>query len=133
VIYLGFRVTRWRGLRTLFRLGGEIDAAAKGQPDGLLAQEFFLFGLTHMGLRQYWRDQQSLEAFTHAEPHGAWWRRYSKNTGGAGFWHEAYCKRGGMEAIYINMPAPLGFGRFAAAREPIGPFLSARGRLATNQ
>ena len=33
-----------------------------------------------------------------------------------GFWHEAYFMRGGMEAVYDDVPGPLGFGQFAQMR-----------------
>jgi hypothetical protein len=31
-----------------------------------------------------------------------------RDTGGAGFWHEPYVMRGGMEAIYDDVDRPLG-------------------------
>jgi hypothetical protein len=129
VIYLGMRVTALTGLKTLFGFGPAIAKAAAAKPDGLLNHEFFLFSLTHVGMRQYWRDMESLEAFSHSEPHKTWWREFLRETGGTGFWHETYCLKGGMEAVYISMPAPLGFGTFAPPRDPVGPFMTARGRL----
>ena len=130
VIYLGFRVTRLRGILTLLGLGRGIDGIARNKPDGLLAHEWVYFGLTHVGMRQYWRDLESLERFTKSEPHRTWWRNFLRDNGGSGFWHESYRLRGGMEAIYVDMPAPLGFGLFAAERRPQGPFMTARARLA---
>jgi hypothetical protein len=50
--------------------------------------------------------------------------------GGVGFWHETYRKGGGVEAVYVDMPEPLGLSAFAEARDPVGPFLTARERLA---
>ncbi|MCJ2048915.1 monooxygenase family protein [Methylobacterium sp. J-070] len=129
VVYLGFRVTRWRGLRALLGLGRGIAASVRAQPDGLLAHETLVFGLTHIGMRQYWRDLESLERFTRSEPHRTWWREFSRDSKGSGFWHEAY-GRGGMEAIYVGMPAPIGLGLFAPERAPEGAFLSSRQRLA---
>jgi len=61
VVYLGFRVTRWRGLLALMGVGRGIAASVRSQPDGLLAHENLFFGLTHVGMRQYWRDLDSLE------------------------------------------------------------------------
>jgi hypothetical protein len=81
-------------------------------------------------MRQYWRDLPSLEAFTRSDPHKRWWADFSRNSKGAGFWHEAYRKSGGMEALYLGMPAPIGFTAFAPTLQPEGPFLSSRGRLA---
>lgn len=130
VVILGFKVRRLVGLLTMFGIGTGLRAIKADPPDGLLADENFLFGLTHVGIRQYWRDLDSLERFTRSEPHAEWWRNVKKHGRGAGFWHESYRMKGGMEAIYIDMPGPIGFGRFAESRRPVGPFLSARERLA---
>ncbi|GJE12127.1 monooxygenase family protein [Methylobacterium longum] len=128
VIYLGFRDSRWRGLRALVGLGRGIAASVRSRPDGLLAHETLVFGLTHVGMRQYWRDLESLERFTRSEPHRTWWQDFSRDSKGSGFWHEAY-GRGGMEAIYVGMAAPTGLGLFAPERVPEGAFLSLRQRL----
>jgi hypothetical protein len=129
VVYLGFRVARWRGLLALMGLSRGIAASVRSQPDGLLAHENLFFGLTHVGMRQYWRDLESLETFTRSEPHRTWWRDFSRDSKGSGFWHEAYGRRG-MEAIYVGMAAPTGLGLFAPERTPDGAFLSSRQRLA---
>ena len=129
VIILGMRVRRWRGLQTLMKIGGGLSSIQRDKPDGLLLHENFLFSLRHVGMRQYWRDLDSLERFTRSEPHAAWWRNFLKDSGGTGFWHESYRMSGGMEAVYVDMPGPVGFGHFAKAQKPIGPFLSARERL----
>ena len=129
VVYLGFRVSTWRGLKALLGVGRKLGELQRNKPDGLLAHESIIFGLNHIGVRQYWRDLDSLETFTRSDPHKTWWREFSKDPAGSGFWHEAYRKTGGMEAIYIGLPQPIGLGSFAAARAPVGPFLSSRGRL----
>ncbi|MBB6251783.1 phenylacetaldoxime dehydratase family protein [Nitrospirillum iridis] len=130
VIYLGFHVNSLRGVLGLLRLGRGLTRIAQDFPDGLLAHERVIYGLRHIGMRQYWRDLESLERFTRSEPHKTWWRDFLAKDGGAGFWHETYRRQGGMEAVYVNMPQPIGFGTFAAARTPTGPFVSARDRLA---
>ena len=130
VVYLGFRVSTWRGLRALLGIGGKLSHIARNKPDGLLVHESVVYGMNHIGMRQYWRDFDSLEAFTRSDPHRTWWRDFSKDPAGSGFWHEAYRKSGGMEAIYLGMPKPIGLGAFAAARAPTGPFMSSRQRLA---
>ena len=127
VIYLGFRVTGWRSLLKLPRIGRGLASVRKSKPPGLLAHESVLFGFRHLGFRQYWRDWESLEAFTRDTTHMGWWRDFARG-GGAGIWHETYRMRGGMEAIYSGMP-PIGFARFAPARNPVGPFKSARARV----
>ena len=129
VIMLGMRVNRWRGVRTLLGVGPQLNAARDARPDGLLAEERMLYSLRHVGFRQYWRDLDALERFTRSEPHRTWWARFVRDAGGTGIWHETYRMTGGMEAIYLDMPA-IGFARFAPERAPRGPFASARQRLA---
>ena len=60
VIYLGMRVNRLMGLKTLFGFGPKISASVDAQPDGLLLHENFLFSLfpPHAGMRQYRRDME---------------------------------------------------------------------------
>jgi hypothetical protein len=130
VIYLGMRVTRLRGVMSILRIGRQLGGIVGAYTDGLLRHEPLVYGLTHLGMRQYWRDLESLERFTRSDRHRVWWREFLRDSGGTGFWHETYRMRGGMEAIYIDMPQPIGFGAFAASRAPEGAFLGARGRLA---
>src|ERR1700712_2516526 len=130
VVYLGFRVSTLRGLVAMLGIGKGLAMIRRDKPDGLLSDEPIIYSLRHVGMRQYWRDFDSLETFTRSEPHKTWWAQFSRDPKGSGFWHEAYRKSGGMEAIYIGMPKPIGFASFAAARLPTGPFLSSRDRLA---
>jgi len=129
MIMLGFRVRGWRGLLALRRIGPGLRQIMRELPDGLLAHENLMFGLTHLGFRQYWRDAEALERFTRSEPHADWWRRIRELSAGAGFWHESFHAKGGVEALYVAMPGPVGLQHFAPAREPVGPFMSARARL----
>ncbi|ORE89710.1 DUF4188 domain-containing protein [Aurantimonas sp. 22II-16-19i] len=129
VVILGIRVRRLRGVMSIIGIGKGLTQIADTPPTGLLCQEQMFFGLTHLGIRQYWRDFESLEAFTRSEPHATWWREFLRDSGGTGFWHETYSASRGIEAVYVDMPGPVGLGRFAPERPPIGPFLSARGRL----
>ena len=62
-------------------------------------------------------------------PHSLWWRDFLKDTQGAGFWHEAYSAKGGVEAVYLGMPERTGLACFAPIRNPVGPFMSSRDRL----
>ena len=130
VVYLGFRVSGWQSLLALFGIGPKLNNIRRHKPEGLLAHETVIFGLNHIGMRQYWRDFESLESFTRSEPHKAWWANFSKDTRGAGFWHEAYRRSGGIEGLYIGMPKPIGLASFAPARQPIGSFMSSRERIA---
>src|SRR3954467_8194243 len=130
VIYLGMRVNRLAGMKTLIGFGPKIRAAVKEEPDGLLLHEDILFSPRHLAMREYWRDFESLEAWTRTLPHKDWWRNYVKDTGGTGFWHETYFMRGGMEAIYDDMVKATGFLAFAPASPARGAMFSARGRAA---
>lgn len=130
VIYLGMRVNAARGIGALLGIGPKLSAFGAQKPEGLLSQDIFLFSLRHAGIRQYWRDLESLEAFTRSDPHRTWWRNFTKDSHGAGIWHESYRLRGGMEGIYMNMP-PFGFSSFAPSLDPVGARQSARGRLAS--
>ena len=130
VIYLGMRVNAWTGVKTLLRLGPRIKNSVGRKPDGLLLHEDFIMSLIplHLGMRQYWRDFDALEAWSRSPPHRDWWRDSLRSSRGTGFWHEAYFMRGGMEAVYDDMPVRLGFGQFAPLTPARGPMFSARSR-----
>ena len=130
VVYLGMRVNRLTGIKTLFGFGPRIAKSAADHPDGLLAHEVFLFSLfpPHAGIRQYWRDMDSLMAWTRSDPHRDWWKNFLKDSGGTGFWHETYLLTGGMEAIYDDVPEPIGFMRFAPIVQARGPMFGASAR-----
>ena|SRR5437899_1107196 len=129
VIYLGMRVNRLRGFLRFLGLGPQIGKSAKEKPDGLLLHETFWFSPRHGGMRQYWRDFESLEAWTRSEPHRQWWKQFLRDSGGTGFWHETYAARGGIEAIYDDIPKPIGMMNFAPLRPAKGPLFGARARL----
>jgi hypothetical protein len=129
VIYLGMRVNTLTGIKTLIGFGPNISRAVAEKPDGLLLHENILYSLRHAGMRQYWRDFESLERWARSEPHKQWWAKFLRDSGGTGFWHEAYFMRGGMEAVYIDMNLPIGFGKFAPVRPARGPMFSARARV----
>ncbi len=131
VIYLGMRVNAIAGLKRLIGLGPQIADSVKAKPDGLLLHEDFIFSLfpLHAGMRQYWRDFESLERWTRSEPHRQWWKTFLRDSGGTGFWHETYALRGGIEAIYDDMPHPIGMMKFAPLQPARGGIFSARQRL----
>lgn len=132
VIYLGMRVRTLKGLKTLLGLGPQIEQAGGSRPDGLLHFEnnivFGLFPL-HLGMRWYWRDYESMERWTRSEPHRVWWQNYIRDSGGTGFWHETYRMNGGMEAVFVDMPRPIGLAAMSPAIEARGLAYSARRRL----
>ena len=126
VVYLGMRVNRLTGFKTLIGFGPKIAHSVEAQPEGLLRHENFVFSLfpMHAGMRQYWRDMDSLLAWTRSDPHRLWWKNFLRDSGGTGFWHETYTLRGGMEAIYDDITPQIGFMSFA-------PVVPARGSMFT--
>lgn len=131
VIYLGMRVNTFAGLKRLLGLGPQIADSVKAKPDGLLLHEDMIFSLfpLHPVMRQYWRDFESLERWTRSEPHRQWWKTFLRDSGGSGFWHETYALRGGFEAIYDDLPQPIGMMKFAPLHPARGSIFSARQRL----
>ncbi len=132
VIYLGMRVHKLRGLRTLARSGPRIQRSVAARPDGLLRHETLIYSLfpPHVGMRQYWRDFDALERWARSDPHRSWWSELLADPGGTGFWHETYSARGGMEAIYLELAEhPLGLGSFAPREPARKSMFSARHRL----
>lgn len=132
VIYFGLKIKSLRGLWTVFQLGLSIDRAIRARPDGLLRHELLLFGFFHIGMRQYWRDYATMEAWSRSLPHADWWRNFMINPQGIGLWHEIYLRQGGVEGIYNDMPRRLGMSRFAPSQPARGQHFSARGRAGLN-
>ncbi|MCI0599036.1 MAG: DUF4188 domain-containing protein [Beijerinckiaceae bacterium] len=132
VIYLGMPVRTLRGLKRLLGLGPQIAKAGAARPEGLLHFEnniiYSLYPL-HMGMRWYWKDFDSMERWARSEPHRIWWQQFLRDSGGAGFWHETYFMRGGMEAIYDDVNTAPGFLAFAPSCQARGPMFAARTRL----
>jgi len=120
VIYLGMKVRSPRGLLTVLRFGPRISSAVAEKPPGLLLHESLIFSIfpLHVGMRQYWRDFDSLDRFARDRdlPHLEPWRRFNRavrDSGDVGIWHETFRVRAGeYEAVYGNMPV---FGLAAAA------------------
>jgi hypothetical protein len=135
VVYLGMRVNRLTGLKTILGFGPKIADSVAAGPAGLLAHENFVFSLfpMHFGMRQYWRDLDSLLAWTRSDPHRTWWKKFLADSGGTGFWHETYLLKGGMEAIYDDVPQPVGFMRFAPVVDARGAMFGAMQRAAAKQ
>jgi hypothetical protein len=130
VIYLGMRVNRLAGLKTLLGFGPKIADSAAAQPEGLLLHENLIYSLfpMHLGMRQYWRDMDSLLKWARSEPHRIWWRNFLRDSRGTGFWHETYLMQGGMESIYDDVQKPIGFMKFAKIQPARGPMFGAAQR-----
>ncbi|CAM4511556.1 phenylacetaldoxime dehydratase family protein [Nocardia ninae] len=131
VIYLGMRVHKPRGILRLLGLGPKLYRSHQDRPDGLLSHEDVIWSLfpPHWGARQYWRDLDSLERWTRSAPHRDWWQKFLQDSGGTGFWHEAYFMRGGIDAMYGDMHTPTGMARFAPVVASRGRMFSTRGRV----
>jgi hypothetical protein len=134
VIYLGMRANSLRGFKTLASFGPKINKSVAAKPDGLLLHEniFFSFFPPHGGMRQYWRDFDSLERWARTGVHAQWWKSFLDDRGGAGFWHETYFRGGQIESVYIDMPT-VGLSKFAPLEEARGSMFSARRRLGLTQ
>jgi hypothetical protein len=135
VVYLGMKVHSPAGLLKLIRLGPQIAKSAKARPDGLLHhEENIILGLfpLHVGMRQYWRDFESLERWTREMPHMDWWKDLLSRPQGVSFWHETYSIRGGIESVFLasretgSRPGLLGFAPNVDANAAM---FSARRRL----
>ena len=135
VIYLGMRVEEPRGHETVQNLGRLIEATVEEEPDGLLLHERLIYSEEplHVGMRQYWRDFDSLEAWARTLPHKEWWSDYLRDRGGTSFWHETYFRRGGFEAVYVDVDDDVGLSRFAPTVRAEGPMLGARQRAEADQ
>jgi hypothetical protein len=115
VIHFGLRVRRRRGLSPLLRFGPQIQKSRCQPPDGLLLHEDLIWSLIppYLGMRQYWRDLDSLNRWCRSEPHRLWWQQFLKEAGETGiFWHETHLRSGGIEAVYDDTN-PTGLSRVA--------------------
>ncbi len=135
VVYLGMKARSLSGLRALMKTGKEIAQAVSAKPEGLLLHENLFFSIVppHVGMRQYWRDLETLERWTREGLHRGWWTSFLKDPTGNGFWHETYRLKGGFEAIYDDMDTPVGMMCFAPVSRAKGPMFSARARLTPGQ
>jgi Domain of unknown function (DUF4188) len=132
VIYLGMRVNALSGLLPALQFGPKLQKAVEENPVGLLRHELLFYSLfpLHLGIRQYWRDFDSLERWARSSAHANWWKSFVQKARGYGLWHETYFMRGGMEAIYGDVPPPLGLMGFAPIQPATGSTaFSARSRL----
>jgi len=78
VIYLGMRVRKLSGIKPILGFGPRISRSVEARPDGLLLHEAVVYSLVppRVGMRQVWRDLDSLERWTRSKPHADWWRQY---------------------------------------------------------
>jgi hypothetical protein len=122
---------RWyarRMVREVERASAEAAAAGAG----LLHSERFAMGRNHLGVWQYWRSFDELDAWSHRPPHSEWWRdavARMRRRHDLGVYHEAFLvPRANVESIYLNCPT-LGLASFGVPGEPVGPMTTGRHRL----
>jgi hypothetical protein len=53
----------------------------------------------------------ALERWARTLPHKQWWGRFLRDSAGTGIWQETYFLRGGIEAIYGDVPGTAGTTR----------------------
>ncbi len=135
LVRVGFQVRRLRALPYLIRLGRSIEREAAGAiaaGAGLLGSERFLIGWGHLGVLQYWRGFDELEAWSHRSPHADWWRQAverGRTRNDFGIYHEVFLvPRNAVETIYLNC-RPAGLARFGTPGEPVGRLTTSRDRL----
>jgi len=131
VIYLGMRVHSFAGLKTLVGLWPQDFRRRCGQARwSLVARADHLLSVSlasgHASILARLPVPRNLVPLRAASPLVA---KFLSDTGGAGFWHETYFIRGGFEAVYDDIPAPLGLTAFAPSVPAHGAMFSARKRL----
>src|SRR5258708_26969528 len=115
VVYLGMRVNVLTGIKTLLGFGPKIEGSVASKPDGLLLHENMIYSLfpPHIGMRQYWRDFESLERWTRADPHRTWWKQFLQDTGGKCVFQELHSPRVGLASVNRLHAKPTLFLPFA--------------------
>ena len=117
VIYLGMRVNRMAGLKTLAGFGPRISDLGRGAAGRTaVARELRLFPVPNAC-----RYASILAGNGVASLRGralsriaSGGRTFLRNSGGTGFWHETYLMQGGMEAIYDDVIAADWLSAFRA-------------------
>ena len=132
---IGLIARRWsaRGaVRSLAKAAERAATEAKVAGAGLLHAERFAAGTGHVVLLQYWRDYESMEAWTRRPPHSEWWRSAvdrMRRKGDLGVYHESFLvPRANVESIYLDSP-PVGLMAFGDLDDANGPRTAARDRL----
>src|SRR5579863_3403798 len=67
------------------KFGPRIDAAVAAASRRAWSVFSSFFPL-HVGMRQYWRDFESLKTWARSLPHQKWWQNFVRDSGGTGFW-----------------------------------------------
>ena len=98
-------------------------------PEGLLLHVYLLYFTVppHFGMRQYWRDFDSLEGWAHDLPHKAWWRDYLRDRAGPASGTDVFPRRSG--GVRLCRHATFGFHQVCAESAGSRLVVSARRRL----
>ena len=131
VIYLGMRVNAWTGIKTLLGFGPQIkNSVEHTNPDGLLLHENFIMSLIplHLGMRQYWRDFDALEAWARSTPHREWWATSFGHLVARVFGTRLISCVAVWKRFTTTYRFGWGFGQFAPMQSARGPMFSARTR-----
>ena len=125
-------------MRTLHSLAKEIEHAAAAKPEGLLRHENSAV-LADPAARRHAPALARLDAlkrWARSLPHTRWWDTFLRDSADTGFWHETYFVGDGIEAIYDDIPAPLGLLAFAPPQHqrpgPCSPLADAQDSEARN-
>lgn len=138
IVRAGMRAHSVRGVVKLASYGYQIlesvngiDGSKELTPEGLLHMEDEIHSILppHVIIRQYWKDMDALEEWTHTGTHSELWDRLSENPEGTSFWHELY-SQDGIEAIYNGMESsPTGMMNFAPTESLEGDLSPIQERL----
>lgn len=138
VFLIGMRINRFRAVRSWWPVAtamGPMLRELTADPSlGLLGMRV-VASLRSPFFVQYWRDLDSLLAYSRSTDHHhrpAWAefnRRARAADGAVGIWHETYVvPAGGHESIYVDMPS-AGLAAALGPAEATGRRETARGRL----
>ena len=99
---------------------------------GLLHSDMFTAGWKHVCILQYWRDFESVHAWSHMPPHSEWWRGINariRSRQDVGVYHETFLvPRERYESIFIQCPR-IGVSAFGNLAPPTGRATTSRDRL----
>jgi hypothetical protein len=137
VFLIGMRINKLFALRrwaqALMAMPPMLRALQTDPAHGYLGGEF-IFYWRGIGLIQYWRSFEDLEAYARnpAEAHVPAWRRFNQSVGAdgsVGIWHETYMvEPGKFETMYGNMPV-FGLAKALQHVPAVGQRETARRRL----
>ena len=137
VFLIGMRINKlwkvWSWLPVVAAMPRMLKELGAKPELGLIAAFPYLSGRV-LGVTQYWRSIEQLQAYAHARDlaHQPAWQRFNARvgtSGDVGIWHETYSiPAGNSESVYVNMPK-YGLGAAAALFPARGERANAAKRL----